>query len=138
MLFRSCALMLLTQALLTAASHASDASSLSVPVPPKYPLRRLQERSFLRSLPSLRPKVTPYPHRPARLPRISPPRNQACYVNSHNDGVTDDAPYILKAIRECNSGGHVVFNKNTTYVWGTALDLTFLSHIDLGMFSRTP
>ena len=54
-----------------------------------------------------------------------------CYVNSHNDLVTDDSQYILDAIRKCNHGGHVVFNESTNYLIGTALDLTFLSHIDL-------
>ena len=132
MLFRSCALVLLVQASFAAASLALDVISPFVPALPKYPLKGLRERSTLRSPPSPRPLVTPYPHTPERNPKVSPPRNQTCFVNSHNDGVTDDAPYILEAIQTCNNGGHVVFTQNATYIWGTALDLTFLSHIDLG------
>ena len=134
MLFRSCALVLLAQAFSTAASPALDVRSPFVPALPKYPLKGLRDRLILRSPPSSRPFVTPYPHTPERSPKVSPPRNQTCYVDSHNDGVTDDAPYILEAIQACNNGGHVVFNKNSIYIWGTALDLTFLNHIDLGTF----
>ena len=61
----------------------------------------------------------------------SPPRSRTCYVKSHSDLKTDDSPYILQALRDCNHGGHVVFPNGTTYIIGTALDLTFLSHVDL-------
>ena len=57
-------------------------------------------------------------------------------MQSHNDGVTDDSNFILEALHECNDGGHVVFKEGTQYFIGTALDLTFLEHIDLGMVSR--
>jgi galacturan 1,4-alpha-galacturonidase len=53
-------------------------------------------------------------------------------VQSHNDGTTDDAPYILSALHECNNGGHAVFREGITYFIATAMDLTFLEHIDLG------
>jgi len=33
---------------------------------------------------------------------------------------------------DCNNGGHAVFTEGTNYLIGTALDLTFLKHIDLG------
>lgn len=56
-----------------------------------------------------------------------------CYAKSHNDGVTDDTPYILAALHECNYGGHVVFKEGVQYFIATAMDLTFLNHIDLGM-----
>ena len=62
---------------------------------------------------------------------MSPSRNKTCYVDSHNDYSTDDSPYILDALKDCNNGGHVVFAKDTRYTIGTALDMTFLSHIDL-------
>ena len=69
--------------------------------------------------------------RPACVPPSSPSRSKTCYVQSHNDLVTDDSEYILSAINECNNGGHVVFPADQSYLIGTALDLTFLSHIDL-------
>lgn len=47
----------------------------------------------------------------------------------------DDSKNVLSAIKDCNNGGHVVFSKGKTYTIGTALDLTFLKHIDLGMSS---
>ena len=62
----------------------------------------------------------------------SPPRVKYCYVNSHGNG-QDDSNYILKALHKCNNGGHVVFSQGTQYTIGTALDMTFLKHIDLGI-----
>ena len=58
-------------------------------------------------------------------------RSRTCYVRSHNDLITDDSPYILSALRDCNDGGHVIFPSNTNYLIGTALNLTFLRHVDL-------
>jgi galacturan 1,4-alpha-galacturonidase len=46
--------------------------------------------------------------------------------------VTDDTPYILAALRECNNGGHAVFREGVQYFIATAMDLTFLNHIDIG------
>lgn len=78
-----------------------------------------------------RPHVSPSPFDP-RLPVPSPPeRTKICYVKSYGNG-TDDSSYILSAFHECNNGGHVVFNKNTTYTIGTAMDWTFLNSIDIG------
>jgi galacturan 1,4-alpha-galacturonidase len=58
-------------------------------------------------------------------------------VQSHNDGVTDDSAYILDALHDCNNGGHVVFREGIKYLIGTALDLTWLNHIDIGkLFSN--
>jgi galacturan 1,4-alpha-galacturonidase len=56
-------------------------------------------------------------------------------VESHNDGVTDDSTYILNALHSCNNGGHVVFAEGLKYTIGTALDLTFLEHIDIDIQS---
>jgi galacturan 1,4-alpha-galacturonidase len=53
-------------------------------------------------------------------------------VKSHGNG-KDDAAYVLDAIHSCNNGGHVVFKEGVKYTIGTALDLTFLKHIDIGM-----
>lgn len=62
-------------------------------------------------------------------------RTKVCYVESHGDG-TDDSKYILQAIKKCNNGGRVVFDKS--YTIGTALDLQFLKHIDLGSLFVSP
>ena len=39
----------------------------------------------------------------------------------------------MDALHSCNNGGHVVFKEGVKYTIGTALDLTFLNHIDIGM-----
>jgi galacturan 1,4-alpha-galacturonidase len=52
-------------------------------------------------------------------------------VQSDGNGA-DDSANVLKAIKDCNNGGHVVFPKDQKFTIGTALDLTFLNHIDLG------
>ena len=86
---------------------------------------------------SHRPTVQCSPHSPANPPPPSPPRSgKICYVQSYNDSVTDDSPYILDAINSCNNGGHVVFSEGQQYIIGTALDLTFLKNIDLGTCSH--
>ena len=81
---------------------------------------------------SKRPAIDFKPYHPNTAFPKSPPRNRNCYVQSHNDMKTDDSPYILAAIKKCNNGGHVNFPQGTTYVIGTALNLTGLAHIDLG------
>ncbi|RDW82695.1 exopolygalacturonase [Coleophoma cylindrospora] len=79
---------------------------------------------------SKRPHVECKPKTPT-LPAPCPPaRNRTCYVNSHGNG-TDDSQFVLDALHSCNNGGHVVFSEGTEYIIGTALDLTFLNHIDL-------
>jgi galacturan 1,4-alpha-galacturonidase len=82
---------------------------------------------------SPRPPINCHPKSPHKPPPSPPPRHKVCYVKSHNDGITDDTSYILDALHSCNNGGHVVFKEGTEYLIGTALDLTFLNHIDLGM-----
>ncbi len=81
---------------------------------------------------STRPSIHVHPHHPLHPPPHSPPRKKVCYVKTHGDGVTDDSTYILQAIHACNPGGYVVFDQGKRYIVGTALDLTFLSHIDIG------
>lgn len=56
-------------------------------------------------------------------------RNKVCNVKAHGNG-QDDSEYILAALRACNNGGKVVFDKD--YTIGTALDIQWLKHIDLG------
>lgn len=84
---------------------------------------------------SPRPSVHCHPKTPHQPPPSPPPRNRVCYIKSHNDGVTDDSPYILSALHSCNNGGHVVFKEGLKYTIGTALDLTFLNHIDIDIQS---
>lgn len=79
-----------------------------------------------------RPKVDFSPKQPYQAFSSFPSRDRVCYVSSHKDSVTDDSPYILDAINKCNPGGHVIFSEGTKYIIGTALDLTNLTHIDLG------
>jgi galacturan 1,4-alpha-galacturonidase len=81
---------------------------------------------------SPRPQVFCHPHHPHVPPPASPPRHKVCYVKSHGDSVTDDTPYIMKALHDCNNGGHVVFREGVEYFISTTMDLTFLNHIDIG------
>ncbi|PSR97246.1 PGX, glycoside hydrolase family 28 protein [Coniella lustricola] len=79
---------------------------------------------------SPRPHIAPAPKHP-RKPVPSPaPRTKYCTVKTHGNG-TDDSAYILSAFHQCNNGGHVLFSANTTYTIGTAMDWTFLRHIDI-------
>ncbi|PQE29919.1 Exopolygalacturonase X protein [Rutstroemia sp. NJR-2017a WRK4] len=79
---------------------------------------------------SPRPKISCHPKKPSKPIPSPPPRSKTCYVQSHGNG-SDDSPYIMSALHSCNNGGHVVFSEGVTYSVGTALDLTFLKHIDL-------
>lgn len=82
---------------------------------------------------SNRPSLAYSPQQPYKKMHDSPKRHKKCVVNSHNDFKTDDSSYILHAVKKCNDGGHVVFPEGITYVIGTALDLTGLKHIDIGV-----
>ena len=86
---------------------------------------------------SKRPNHPIAPKHPGHPFPVSPARSKTCTVKSHGNG-KDDSAYVLNAIRDCNDGGHVVFEKGKKYVIGTALDLTFLKHIDLGMHLLIP
>jgi galacturan 1,4-alpha-galacturonidase len=96
------------------------------------------QQEYAKSLPKsvskhqgARPKIDISPKKPFKPFPSSPSRNRVCYVSSHNDGVTDDSDYILSAINKCNNGGHVIFSQGQKYLIGTALNLTYLNHIDL-------
>ncbi|ETI21899.1 hypothetical protein G647_05969 [Cladophialophora carrionii CBS 160.54] len=80
---------------------------------------------------SPRPCFITHPHYPTVPNQPSPPRTRDCYVQSHNDSVTNDSPYNLSALHACNNGGHVIFDASTKYTIGTALDMTFLRSIDI-------
>jgi galacturan 1,4-alpha-galacturonidase len=85
---------------------------------------------------SRRPTISPSPYQP-RLPIPNPPkRHKVCVVETNGDGVTDDSEHILTAFHECNDGGHVLFSKDETYTIGTAMDWTFLKHIDIDIQGR--
>lgn len=78
---------------------------------------------------SKRRDIKPYPKQPKTPRHLSAARtSKTCTVAG---GKTDDAPAILAAAKKCNDGGTVVFSKSSTYNVGTALDLTFLKHVDL-------
>ncbi|KAF1837172.1 pectin lyase-like protein [Decorospora gaudefroyi] len=79
---------------------------------------------------SKRPNHPVRPHHPKKCMPASPARKKTCTVNALGDG-KDDSSNILKAIKKCNNGGHVVFPEDQKFTVGTALDLTFLKHIDL-------
>jgi galacturan 1,4-alpha-galacturonidase len=88
--------------------------------------------SSVRTYESVRPSLAYSPQRPYKKMHSSPKRDKKCVVKSHNDFKTDDSAYVLQAVKKCNDGGHVLFPEGTTYVIGTALDLTGLKHIDIG------
>ncbi|KAF2124425.1 glycoside hydrolase family 28 protein [Dothidotthia symphoricarpi CBS 119687] len=81
-------------------------------------------------VPSKRPGHPVAPYHPRGAFPASPQRTKTCVVAKNTSG-TDDSKNILKAIKDCNNGGHVVFPKDKNFTIGTALDLTFLKHIDL-------
>ncbi|KAF1846259.1 glycoside hydrolase family 28 protein [Cucurbitaria berberidis CBS 394.84] len=83
-----------------------------------------------RTVPSKRPQHPIKPYHPGKAFPPSPSRTKTCVVKANGNG-TDDSQNILKAIKTCNNGGHVVFPKDKKFTIGTALDLTFLQHIDL-------
>jgi galacturan 1,4-alpha-galacturonidase len=76
---------------------------------------------------SPRPQIETSPKHQALAHAKSTPRWKTCVVES---GAVDDAPAILRAAKLCNYGGVVVFPKGKKYTIGTALDLTFLKHVD--------
>ncbi|KAH7319468.1 PGX, glycoside hydrolase family 28 protein [Rhexocercosporidium sp. MPI-PUGE-AT-0058] len=84
---------------------------------------------------SPRPNISYHPKTPHESPPSPPPRHKVCYVKSYNDNTRDDSNYVMDALHSCNNGGHVVFQKGTKYTIGTALDLTFLNHIDIDIQS---
>ena len=81
---------------------------------------------------SSRPQLSFHPRQPFRHAPAPGRRCKTCFGQSHNDGVTDDSKYILDAFHKCNNGGHVVFRQGLKYAIGTAMDWTFLNHIDIG------
>lgn len=88
-----------------------------------------------RGTPSKRPDTAIAPYHPGKAFPVSPARKKVCTVRARGSG-KDDSKNILKTIQKCNNGGHVVFPKEENYTIGTALDLTFLKHIDLGECRR--
>ncbi|CAG8971163.1 hypothetical protein HYALB_00010138, partial [Hymenoscyphus albidus] len=85
---------------------------------------------------SSRPNISISPKAPANPPAPSPARNRTCYVEGYCDSSMDDSEYVFSALQSCNDGGHVVFREGINYTIGTALDLTFLNHIDIEVQSQ--
>lgn len=81
---------------------------------------------------SPRPSLSFFPKSPYHALVQPPPRCKTCFIDSHGDSMTDDSPAILDSFNKCNDGGRAVFRRNHTYVIGTAMDWTFLNHIDIG------
>lgn len=106
----------LTIALLLGASAASALTDQSI----------LVSEGFLSTLRSARPFHA----------QSSPERNKTCVAASHNDEKSDDAEYILQAIRECDAGGHVILASKLTYTITSPLNLTGLSAIDIDIQGR--
>jgi galacturan 1,4-alpha-galacturonidase len=75
------------------------------------------------------------PHHPFKPLPASQARHKTCHVANHGKG-KDDSANILSALKKCNNGGKVVFDSDKTYTIGTALDMTFLKHVDLGMCQK--
>ncbi|KAF2754991.1 polygalacturonase precursor [Pseudovirgaria hyperparasitica] len=79
---------------------------------------------------SLRPNIAVGPKSLGKPVHSSPSRSKTCIIKSKENG-SDDSTAILSAFQQCNNGGHVVFTKGVKYTIGTALDLTFLRHVDV-------
>ncbi|KAK3693351.1 exopolygalacturonase [Podospora appendiculata] len=95
----------------------------------------LAEGQTLSPRPTLRP--SPYnPRVPFPNPAAAARTDKVCVVQAHGDGVTDDSFSILFAFHECNDGGHVLFPRGETYTIGSAMDWTFLRHIDIDIQGR--
>lgn len=59
-----------------------------------------------------------------------PNRRKVCTVSTGGDA----GPKILAAARDCNRGGTVYFPEGSNYTIATALDLTFLDHVDFAIY----
>lgn len=92
----------------------------------------LLQASTALSAASNRPNHPVAPYHPSKGVTPSPARSKTCMLKALGGG-KDDSANILKAVKQCNNGGHVVFPKNQQFTIGTALDLTFLDSIDLGL-----
>lgn len=73
------------------------------------------------------------PNQPFNPLPASQIRYKTCHVANYGNG-RDDSSNIMSALKKCNNGGKVVFDAGKTYTIGKALDMTFLKHVDLGMF----
>lgn len=56
--------------------------------------------------------------------------NKTCTVKSGGSNLTDDAPAVLEAFRECGQDGRVVFS-NTTYYINSVMNTTGLNNCEV-------
>ncbi|KAL9088249.1 MAG: hypothetical protein Q9159_003233 [Coniocarpon cinnabarinum] len=70
------------------------------------------------------------PYQPSSPIPTPQTRSHTCSVAASGDG-SDDSQAFVSAIADCNNGGHVLFEAGQSYTIGTALDLTYLSSIDI-------
>lgn len=83
-----------------------------------------------RSIASTRPSIVVGPKTLGKaLPITSAARDTVCSVVG---GTADDSAAILEAFQSCNGSGHVIFEADTTYTIGKALDLRNLQSVDWG------
>jgi hypothetical protein len=73
------------------------------------------------------------PKAPFKPMPASTPRDRQCAVKG---GTADDSAAVMAAIKSCDGGGRVIFEKGTKYTIGKAMDLTKLKKIDLGEFPQ--
>ncbi|XHF96628.1 hypothetical protein AWENTII_000251 [Aspergillus wentii] len=104
-------------------------------------LHTLTQAACLLSLGFMADAISPsrdnacHPLQPFKSLPQSQTRSKTCHVESNGDG-SDDASHVLSALKECNNGGKVVFDEDKEYTIGTALDMTFLKHIDLEILGK--
>jgi hypothetical protein len=83
----------------------------------------------------------PFPFHSGKPHYPSPPCTRTCTVARPKPATIingtstpyDSGPDVLWAVRQCNPGGAVLFEKSQTYTIGTALDLTNLQNVDLNI-----
>jgi galacturan 1,4-alpha-galacturonidase len=85
------------------------------------------------------PRPKPFPYHPGKSYKPSPPCTKSCTVARPKAATIvknvkvpyDSGKDVLQAVQSCNPGGKVIFEKNETYMIGTALDLSNLKNVDL-------
>jgi hypothetical protein len=63
-------------------------------------------------------------------PVVAKGHQNSCVIKSGGTNVTDDAPAILKAFRECGQNGRIVFEPITYYV-NSVMNISWLENVDI-------